>query len=88
MQLDVLLDLSDCTSLPDFQQLRKVASQIGDFGGPKRFGRCAIVATREVLYGMLRVFEVFVDGKFAAVRVFRSHSEAVDWLRTTDSSTV
>jgi hypothetical protein len=88
MQLDVLLDLSDCTSLPDFQQLRKIASRIGQLGGPKRFGRCAIIATREVLYGMLRVFEVFADGKFAAVRVFRSQSEAVDWLRATDSSTV
>ena len=65
--LDVLLDLSECTSLPDFPQLRSVVNEVGASGGLNRFDRCAIVAGREFLYGLLRVFEVMADSRFAAV---------------------
>src|SRR5262249_42907251 len=60
-KLDVLLDLSGCTSLPEIPQLRAVVSRIQMFGGRKRFGVCAIVASRELLYGLLRVFELLAD---------------------------
>jgi SpoIIAA-like len=81
-RLQVLLDLTECTSLPDFQQLRTIASDIGGYGGQQRFDRCAIVASRELLYGMLRVFEVMSDGNFVAIRVFRAEREAMEWLST------
>jgi hypothetical protein len=80
-KLDVLLDLSGCTSLPEILQLRAVVSRIQMFGGRKRFGVCAIVATRELLYGLLRVFELLASHRFAAVRVFRNESAAMVWLR-------
>ena len=66
-RLQVLLDLTQCTSLPDFEQLRAVVSEIDASGGRNRFDRCAIVAGREFLYGLLRVFEVMADSRFAAV---------------------
>src|SRR4030095_13637955 len=69
-KLDVLFDLSGCTSLPEILQLRAVVSRIQMFGGRKRFGVCAIVATRELLYGLLRVFELLADQRFVAIRVF------------------
>jgi hypothetical protein len=79
-KLDVLLDLSGCTSLPEIWQLRDVVSRIQMFGGRKRFGVCAIVANRELLYGLLRVFELLANQRFVAVRVFRSIPTAMAWL--------
>ena len=85
-KLDVLLDLSGCTSLPEISQLRAVVSRIQTFGGRKRFGVCAIVATRELLYGLLRVFELLASHRFVAVRVFRNESAAMVWLRERSSA--
>jgi hypothetical protein len=85
-KLDVLLDLSGCTSLPAIHELRAVVSRIQMFGGRKRFGVCAIVATRDLLYALLRVFELLADQRFMAVRVFRSESAAMVWLRQRSSA--
>jgi SpoIIAA-like len=85
-KLDVLLDLSSCTSLPEIDQLRAVVSRIQIFGGRKRFGVCAIVATSEPLRGLLRVFELLAEQRFAAVRVFRTESAAMMWLRHRSSA--
>ena len=85
-KLDVLLDLSGCTSLPEIWQLRAVVSRIQMLGGRKRFGVCAIVATRELLYGLLRVFELLASHRFVAIRVFRNESAAMVWLRERSSA--
>src|SRR5437879_3835692 len=68
-RLQVLLDLTECTSLPDFQQLRTVVAQMDASGGRHRFERCAIVASRELLYGTLRGFEVMARTRSGVVRV-------------------
>jgi SpoIIAA-like len=80
-KLDVLLDLSECSALPEISQLQAAASRIQVFGGRKRFGACAIVARRELLYGLMRVFELFAERTFVAVRVFRNEPSAMVWLR-------
>ena len=85
-KLDVLLDLSGCTSIPDLSQLRDVVSLIKILGGDGRFGTCAVVASRELLYGVMRVFEFLADESFAAIRVFRNEAEAVEWLRERSSA--
>ncbi len=78
-RLDVLLDLSGMTSLPDSPQIRAAAERVGLVPNIV-FGRCAIVATREALFGMARMFEVFARGHFAAVHTFRQRREAEEWL--------
>jgi SpoIIAA-like len=85
-KLDVLLDLSECTALPEIQQLRAVVSRIQMFGGRKRFGVCAIVARKKLLYGLMRVFELLANQRFVAVRVFRNQPSAMAWLRETSSA--
>ena|ERR1041385_4570850 len=57
-QLDVLLDLSQETSLPSTSELLAVAYEIRRVRQRVRFGMCAVVARRDALYGMLRIFEV------------------------------
>jgi len=78
--LDVLLDLSDMTSLPDPGDLREVSSHMEKVCKRVRFGACAIVAPRTVLFGLLRMFEVFAEERFRTTRVFREIGEAEAWL--------
>jgi hypothetical protein len=85
-KLDVLLNLSECTALPEIPQLRAAVSRIQIFGGRKRFGVCAIVARQKLLYGLMRVFELLADQRFVAVRVFRHEPSAMVWLRQTSSA--
>ncbi len=80
-RLNVLLDLSECTSLPDRSQLEEIAGQLEDLGGRGRFHRCAIVANRTALYGMTRMFEVLAEAQFVATHVFQAEAEAEAWLR-------
>ncbi len=43
--------------------------------------RCATVAPRDEQYGLVRMWEVFVEGRWDVIhRVFRSRDEAVSWL--------
>ena len=79
-KLDVLLDLSETTSLPESTQLKLVSEEIGRVRTRVQFGACAIVANRDALFGMARMFEVFAAERFRATRVFRTHGEAEAWL--------
>ena len=78
-RLDVLLDLAGQLSLPDASQIRAAADRVG-LVTDLVFGACAVVATRESLYGMARMFEVLARGHFAAIQTFRDRLEAERWL--------
>ena len=79
-RLDVLLDLAEVTTAPSSDHLKEV---VGALDLPRvHWGACAIVATRDLLYGMLRMFEVFAESKFESTRVFRDAEQARSWLRS------
>jgi stage II sporulation SpoAA-like protein len=79
-RLDVLLDLSEMTTVPESDELRVVAGDIARLRPQVEFGICAIVATTPAVFGMSRVFEVFTERYFAATRVFRMEPDALGWL--------
>jgi SpoIIAA-like len=79
-QLDVLLDLTEQTSLPRTDQMREVTSAIGRVRQRVRFRICAIVAATDALFGMLRMFQVFTEDLFHEAEVFRSLHDAEAWL--------
>jgi hypothetical protein len=79
-RLDVLLDLSEVTSLPETGQLGIVAVELRQTFEKVRFDVCAIVARTDALFGMLRIFEVMVERYFRAIQVFRVRAEAESWL--------
>jgi hypothetical protein len=79
-RLNVLLDLSEMTSIPASEQLRVVSDQIGRIRGKVRFEYCAVVAVTDVLYGMSRMFQVFAEKWFREILVFSSRDEAEAWL--------
>ena len=78
--LDVLLDMRTLSSLPKSGELQAVTREVRKVRDKVRFGFCAIVVEREVLFGMFRMFEVFAQDHFAAIHVFRVLSEAESWL--------
>jgi hypothetical protein len=89
-RLDVLLDLSEQTSVPNQRNVQDVAFEIARVRGRIQFGICAIVASTDALFGMLRMFEVLAEEFFDKSHVFRSISEAEAWLaseRRTGQST-
>jgi hypothetical protein len=83
--LNVLLDLSQQTSLPKTDNLRDVAHAVNRIRGHVRFGACAIVACTDAMFGMLRMFEVFVEHYFRQTSVFRTLPEAEVWLASQTS---
>ena len=84
---DVLLDLSEETSIPEKANLQEVADEIRRIRGRVQFGTCAIVACTDALFGMLRMFEVFAEQYFRETRVFRSLDEAEIWLASRHPTT-
>lgn len=79
--LDVFLDLRDITSTPSAEDIREAGNTIARLPSTVRFGVCAIVAQRDALYGMSRMFSVFVERFFTAITAFRSVPEAEAWLQ-------
>ena len=76
--LDVLLDLSQETSLPESQEMRIVAYEISRVRERVAFGTCAVVACSDALFGMLRMFQVFTEELFGDRSCSLPEAEA--WL--------
>jgi hypothetical protein len=68
--LHVLLDLTQCTSVPEADQLRGVARRVGSLG-PNVFRTLTVAATSDALYGMGRMFEAFAGPFFESIEIFR-----------------
>lgn len=79
--LNVFLDLSEVDSLPETGQISIVIDEVKKLrGGRVSFGACAILATRDAVFGMMRVFEVMGEDYFRVMRTFRIANEAEAWL--------
>ena len=85
--LDVLLDLSEVESSPETPQISTVVSEMKRVRGRVRFGACAIVANRDALVGMMRVFEAMGEECFRVTCTLRGVNEAEAWLVSQQSST-
>jgi hypothetical protein len=78
--LDVMLDVSEADTLPEPAQLGMINVELSAVHVKAQFGFCAIVATRDAMFGMMRMFEVLARPYFRATRVFRAKPEAEAWL--------
>jgi len=85
--LDVLLDLSEMSSLPEGHEIREISHEIGGLRGRVQFGACAVVASSEAVFGMMRVFAVLTQEYFRVTHVFRLLAEAEAWLVAQQSQT-
>ena len=73
-------------SLPETREISRVVSEIKRVRGQVRFGACAIVAHRDALIGMMRVFEALAEECFRVIHTFRGIAEAEAWLLSQQSS--
>ena len=78
--LDVFLDLSEMDSLPETHEISTVVNEVKRIRGHVRFGACAILASRDALIGMMRVFEAMAEECFRVTCTFRVANEAEAWL--------
>jgi hypothetical protein len=77
---DVFLDVSAVESPPHAQELSIVVGEMKRIGAKLRFGACAIMASRDALFGMMRMFEALAEEFFLEMRTFRDATEAEQWL--------
>jgi hypothetical protein len=77
---DVLLDVSAQQKIPISTELGAVTREIAAVRRKVQFGSCAIVAPGDVMFGMMRMFEIFATPYFKTIRVFRSLADAQAWL--------
>jgi hypothetical protein len=77
---DVFLDLSEVDSLPETSQIGTVVFAMERSRARVRFDACAIVASGDALFGMMRMFEVQAAGLFRVTCTFRIAVEAEAWL--------
>ncbi len=80
--LDILLDVHEADLPPDSAQLRLVDWHVTTIRKKVEFRRCAIIADQDAMFGMMRMFAVFAERNFQAVRVFRGLFEAEAWLNS------
>jgi len=78
--LDVLLDLSATSAVPDADQIQLIAAEIRRLLGRIHWGVCAIVATRDLVFGVSRMLEVRAEDAFTATQVFREADAAEAWI--------
>ncbi len=79
-RLDVLLDVTDVDMLPNSSQLASVGVAASAIRKKVQFGSCAVVASSDAMFGMMRIFEVRASESFGVIRVFRHIAEAEGWL--------
>ena len=78
-RLNVLLDLTQMTSIPDTEQVRGASYELR-MHPELRLNACAIVAGGDHLFGMMRMFQAFAEDSFEITQAFRTVAEAEAWL--------
>jgi hypothetical protein len=78
--LNVLLDLTEMTAVPDSGQLHAAAAAAAEASRHVQFDHCAIVASTEQTLGIGMMWLMFAQRSFRAAETFRTHWEARAWL--------
>lgn len=75
-----------CEAQPDVDDLSKNIEMIAKFSDKERVlrsaGKTALVATADLMYGLLRMYETFADlhGLAHSVMAFRRIEDALQWI--------
>ena len=78
-----LVDLSELNAVPLSEaDVRTIAVMCGRRRAQFGRARCALLARRNVEYGLARMWEVYVEGEWDVTEhLFRSRDEAISWLK-------
>jgi hypothetical protein len=75
-----LIDCRKVRSLFSIKDLRRTAADTSERPQMRVPGRAAVLASSNLIYGLLRMYEVFSEGQATKIRVFRQPEEALAWL--------
>jgi hypothetical protein len=75
-----LIDCRGVKSLFTVADLRKLAADIKHRPELRARSKSAVIASSNLVYGLLRMYEVFSEGDPVEMRVFRKPEEAMAWL--------
>lgn len=81
-ELDALVDMTSADLLLAGSQLSLVTSDLGALRAKVQFRILAIAASKDAMFGIMRMFAVMASHHFLGIHVFRQVSDAEDWLRT------
>lgn len=76
-----IIDCRRVTSLFSILDLRRTAADARARPQMQVPGRAAVLASSNLIYGLLRMYEVFNEGNPSEIRVFREPEKAMEWLR-------
>ena len=76
-----LIDCRGVTSLFSIRDLRQTAADAKTRPQMQVPARAAVLASSNIIYGLLRMYEVFNEGNPSEIRVFRQPEEAMAWLK-------
>jgi hypothetical protein len=79
-----LIDCRRVKSVFSIFDLRRTAADAKKRPKMQVPARAAVLASSNLIYGLLRMYEVFNEGNPAETRVFREPEEAMVWLRSKD----
>jgi hypothetical protein len=80
--IPAIIDCRKAKSLFSISELRKTAADARQRPEMKVRGRVAVLASSNLVYGLLRMYEVFSEGTPNEMRVFRQPEEAFAWLKS------
>jgi len=83
--LDVLLDFSELSNFPDHDQVHSVAREVQQLRPNIAWRNLAIVAPRDLAFGIARMFEMISEPSFRATMVFRARADAERWIEKPDA---
>jgi hypothetical protein len=76
-----VIDCRRVTSLFSILDLRRTAADARTRPQMQVPGRAAVLASSNIIYGLLRMYEVFNEGNPSQTRVFRELEPAMAWLK-------
>jgi len=81
--LNIVWDFSDA-SVEGISSsfVRRLAKEVRELGAIRPGGKSAVVAPKDLIFGLARMFQIMTDEKGFpfTIKVFRSFDEAMQWL--------
>ena len=76
---------SDMDSTPETFEIHRAAGEVVRLSKLVRWGAFAVVVKRDVMFGLVRIFEVLAEHTLSRFRLFRECDEAESWLASVRS---
>jgi len=78
--LQTLADFSEATNVPTLSELSEIVGLIRSYAEAIGQKKVALVAARDLTFGVARQFIALAPGDFLTVRIFKDRDLALAWL--------